>query len=219
VQCPLPPLGVLNYIGLSVPHRWGCFFATRQNKTQATVHREGRVTLRFCYYHPVGPGTILRCDYNRGGFQPPEMERRGKSWSIPVNSIGSVSSSTTAISSRRSTLSTIGSSPLTGTRTRRMQKEQFNRPGYRQVLAHPTASFCSSAAGPGARKPAPGRRAKPPERRNVTPTGPMPTCGRSAWKPSADRLSRRRPSASLSTAASAGLRSSAIAARRGRACR
>lgn len=23
--------------------------------------------------HPVGPGTILRCDYDRGGFQPPEM--------------------------------------------------------------------------------------------------------------------------------------------------
>ena len=22
---------------------------------------------------PVGPGTILRCDYSRGGFQPPEM--------------------------------------------------------------------------------------------------------------------------------------------------
>jgi uncharacterized protein YifN (PemK superfamily) len=23
--------------------------------------------------YPVGPGTILRCDYSRGGFQPPEM--------------------------------------------------------------------------------------------------------------------------------------------------
>lgn len=23
--------------------------------------------------YPVGPGAILRCDYSRGGFQPPEM--------------------------------------------------------------------------------------------------------------------------------------------------
>jgi uncharacterized protein YifN (PemK superfamily) len=23
--------------------------------------------------YPVGPGTILRCDYSRGGFKPPEM--------------------------------------------------------------------------------------------------------------------------------------------------
>jgi mRNA interferase MazF len=23
--------------------------------------------------YPVGPGAILRCDYNKGGFQPPEM--------------------------------------------------------------------------------------------------------------------------------------------------
>lgn len=22
---------------------------------------------------PVGPGTLLPCDYSRGGFQPPEM--------------------------------------------------------------------------------------------------------------------------------------------------
>jgi uncharacterized protein YifN (PemK superfamily) len=25
---------------------------------------------------PVGPGTILLCDYSRGGFQPPEMTKR-----------------------------------------------------------------------------------------------------------------------------------------------
>ncbi len=25
---------------------------------------------------PVGPGTVLLCDYNRGGFQPPEMVKR-----------------------------------------------------------------------------------------------------------------------------------------------
>jgi mRNA interferase MazF len=26
--------------------------------------------------HPVGPGTILLCDYGKGGFRPPEMVKR-----------------------------------------------------------------------------------------------------------------------------------------------
>jgi hypothetical protein len=115
--------------------------------------------------------------------------------------------STTAISSRRSTLSTIGSSPLSGTRTRRMQKEQFNHPGYRQV------------PGSWARKSAPSRRGMPPDRPGATPTRRKSNCVRSGWKPSADRRSRRRPSASALMAGWAGWRSSATAARRGRACR